>query len=152
MNYEKRKKSAFVLAGFSAAGKWDGEMVYPIPGLWEKAEEMIESKGAKRITGVCLPPRSDHYFYTCGLEMAEVDFHAVQGMTVHTFPEQDYLVFIHKGSADRIPGTYAEIWKTFDDEGYKLKKGAPEIEVVESCMFGKETDAEYEMEIWIPVE
>lgn len=146
-------KEPFVLVGYSAPGKWDREMVYPIPELWEKASNLIHEKNVKKITGVCLPPRSDHYFYTCGIETDSVKYEEIEeGMTVHTFTEQKYLVFVHEGSTENVSNTYGKIWDIFDKENYRLKKGAPEIEVVESHMFGKELFEEYRMEIWIPVE
>jgi AraC family transcriptional regulator len=153
MEYREIIKQAFVLVGFSAAGKWDGEIVYPIPKLWEKAYQFFNENETNRIVGVCLPPRSDHYFYTCGMEMETVDFHKIkEGMTVHTFPTQKYVVFKHIGPAKEIPNTYGEIWQIFDQKGYSIKPGMPEIERVELTMFGKEEKDEYEMEILIPVE
>ncbi|WP_423410122.1 GyrI-like domain-containing protein [Heyndrickxia sp. MSNUG] len=153
MEFREVTKNAFVLVGYSAAGKWGAEMDYPIPDLWGKAERFIKDEKADKIVGVCLPPRSDDYYYTCGLEFAEVDYHKVEsGMTLHTFPAHKYVVFKHTGPSAEIPSTYGKLWETFDREGYKIMKGMPEIEVVEAGMFGKEDLAEYEMEIWVPVE
>jgi AraC family transcriptional regulator len=153
MEYREIVKNSFVLVGFSAAGNWSGEFVYPIPGLWKKSYEKYSKSGTNRIVGVCLPPRSDHYFYTCGMEIDSVDFNKIEeDMTVHTFPTQKYVVFTHIGPAKAIPNTYGEIWKVFDQEGYSIKAGMPEIEIVELNMFGKEEDDDYEMEIWIPVQ
>lgn len=153
MEYQEMIKKAFVLVGYSAAGKWDGELVYPIPSLWERAQSLIGEEGVDKIVGVCLPPRSDHYFYTCGIETDSVDFHNVRkGMTLHTFPEQKYVVFTHSGQADLIPVTYGELWKEFDRKGYRIKAGMPEIEIVRTNLFGKEKCDDYEMEIWVPIE
>ncbi len=153
MTFNEAIKSSFVLVGYSAAGKWSGDIVHPIPELWERSYKCISEKNADRIVGVCLPPRSDHYFYTCGMEIESVDFHKVeQGMTLHTFPTQKYVVFKHIGHSKEIPNTYALLWDTFDNEGYKMKEGMPEIEIVHANMYGKEETNEYEMEIWIPVE
>lgn len=60
-------------------------------------------------------------------------------------------MFKHTGPSKRIPYTYGEIWRVFDKEGYTIKEGMPEIEIVNTDMFGKEETKEYEMEIWIPV-
>lgn len=145
-------KNAFVLIGYGEAGKWGKEDVYPIPKLWEKAQYFIENYQVEKIVGVCLPPRGDHYFYTCGMELEEVDFKSIgEGMTVHTFPEQEYAVFKHIGAAKTIPNTYFKLWHTFSIEGYQIKKGMPEIEVVSADMYGLEEDDSYEMEIWIPL-
>ena len=57
-------KDAFVVIGYGAAGRWNDEMVYPIPHLWEKAYEYIADKDISKIVGVCLPLRSDQYYYT----------------------------------------------------------------------------------------
>ncbi|MBU8880890.1 GyrI-like domain-containing protein [Bacillus sp. FJAT-29790] len=152
MEFKEIIKSSFVLVGFSAAGKWSGDIVHPIPELWEKSYKFISENNVDKIVGVCLPPRSDHYFYTCGIEIESVDFHKVeQGMTLHTFPTQKYVVFKH-GHVKEIPNTYGELWKKFDKEGYRIKEGMPEIEIVDTNMYGKEETDEYEMEIWIPVE
>lgn len=72
-------------------------------------------------------------------------------MTLHTFPQQKYVVFNHIGPSKEISNTYGELWKIFDGEGYTIKEGMPEIEIVKTNMFGKEETFEYEMEIWIPV-
>ncbi|BAC13193.1 transcriptional regulator (AraC/XylS family) (partial) [Oceanobacillus iheyensis HTE831] len=152
MKFKEFIKDSFVLVGFSAAGKWDEDIVYPIPRLWEKSRKFISERDADKIVGVCLPPRSNHYFYTCGMEMNSVDFHKIdEGMTIHTFPEQKYVVFKHIGSSKTIPSTYEKIWSVFDKEGYSIKEGMPEIEVVSTDMFGKEETKEYEMEVSIPV-
>ncbi|MCU6792538.1 GyrI-like domain-containing protein [Paenibacillus sp. WQ 127069] len=99
------------------------------------------------------PPRSNHYFYTCGIEIEAVDYDTVEkGMTFLTFPKQKYVVFKHIGPSNEIPNTYGELWKVFDKEGYKIKVGMPEIEIVKTSMFRKEETAEYEMEIWLPVQ
>ncbi|WP_190238723.1 GyrI-like domain-containing protein, partial [Salipaludibacillus neizhouensis] len=63
-----------------------------------------------------------------------------------------YVVFKHIGHVKEIPNTYGELWKIFDKEGYRIKEGMPEIEIVDTNMYGKEETDEYEMEIWIPVE
>lgn len=152
MEYIRSTKEAFVLVGYSSAGSWK-KGVYPIPELWDKASRLINKEGLSHITGVCLPPRSDDYFYTCGFEMNSVQFEKIDSeMTLHTFPKQEYLLFIHKGPASQIPLTYGRIWNTFDKEGYSIKSGSPEIEVVCSSMFGKEDDPSYEMKIYIPIE
>ncbi|MFD2043821.1 GyrI-like domain-containing protein [Ornithinibacillus salinisoli] len=146
-------RNSFVLVGYSAAGKWSGDIVYPIPELWAKSQKFISKGNIDEIVGVCLPPRSDHYFYTCGIEMQSVDFHKIEkGLTLHTFPKQKYVVFKHVGPSKEIPNTYGELWMVFDKEGYTIKEGMPEIEIVKADMFGKEETNEYEMEIWIPVE
>ncbi|SEH47074.1 AraC family transcriptional regulator [Halobacillus karajensis] len=153
MKFQELIRESFVLVGYSAAGKWDGEIVYPIPKLWTKAQKFITKSNEGEILGVCLPPRSNHYFYTCGIEMGFVDFHKIEkGMTIHTFPKQKYVVFNHIAPSKKIPYTYEEIWRVFDKEGYTIKEGMPEIEIVKTEMFGKEETNEYEMEIWIPVE
>ncbi|NHM30815.1 GyrI-like domain-containing protein [Neobacillus terrae] len=153
MEFKELIKSSFVLVGYSAPGKWGSNIVYPIPELWEKSYKFISENNADKIVGVCLPPRSDHYFYTCGMEIDFVDFHKVEkGMTIHTFPAQKYVVYKHIGHVKNIPNSYGKLWKVFDQEGYRIREGMPEIEIVESNMFGKEETDEYVMEIWIPVE
>jgi AraC family transcriptional regulator len=152
MEFKEMIKSSFVLVGFSAAGKWSGDIVHPIPELWAKSYKFISENKANKIVGVCLPPRSDHYFYTCGIEIESVDFHKVeQGMTLHTFLAQKYLVFKHTGHVKEIQNTYGRLWKIFDEGGYKIKEGMPEIEIVDANMYGKEETDVYEMEILIPV-
>jgi AraC family transcriptional regulator len=74
-----------------------------------------------------------------------------EGMTLHTFPEQKYAVFTHVGPAKNIPATYGNVWEVFDREGFQIKQGMPEIEIVKSHLFGKEEMDDYEMEIWIPI-
>jgi len=151
MQFKEILKESFVILGFSAPGKWVGKTVHPIPDLLTQSYEVFGNDN-ENIVGVCLPPRSDHYFYTCGIEIEDVDFHKVKkGMTLHTFPDQRYLVFTHIGNANGIPNTYGQIWEFFDRKGYSIKKGMPEIEIVKAQMFGKEFTNEYEMEIWIPV-
>lgn len=109
MDFKEVYKDAFVIVGDSTAGRWDGDMVHPIPKLWEDASRFIHEKNADQIVGVCLPPRSDHYFYTCGIEIGAVDFEKVEkGMTLHTFPAQKYVVFKHVGHVKNIPNTYEE--------------------------------------------
>lgn len=85
--------------------------------------------------------------------MDSVDFHKIEkGMTLHTFPKQKYVVFKHSGPSNKIANTYGNIWRVFDEEGHIIKEGLPEIEIINTNMFGKEETNEYEMEIWIPVE
>ncbi|MBN3555684.1 GyrI-like domain-containing protein [Fictibacillus nanhaiensis] len=153
MEYQEVVKKSFVLIGYGAAGKWEGDWVYPIPSLWDRAASFIGEEGVDKIVGVCLPPRSDHYFYICGIELDSVDFNKIEeDMVLHTFPEQKYVVFTHRGNTDQIPATYGKIWREFDRKGYRIKAGMPEIESVRTDLFGKEESNEYEMEIWIPVE
>ncbi|MFS8603341.1 GyrI-like domain-containing protein [Priestia megaterium] len=153
MEFKEVIKEDFVMVGFSGAGKWTKEVVYPISELWDKAYKSFLTKNPKQIIGVCLPPRSDHYFYTCGIEISSVLYSEIgEGTTVHTFPAQRYVVFKHTGPATMIPNTYGKLWDTFDSNGYKIKPGAPEIEIVNSDMAGQEQSPLYEMEIWIPVE
>ncbi|WP_026694461.1 GyrI-like domain-containing protein [Peribacillus kribbensis] len=153
MEYREEVKSSFVVVGYIEAGKWSGDMVYPIPSLWEKARRFISESNADDLTGICLPPRSDHYYYTCGMEIEAVVFSKIENnMTLHTFPEQRYVVFTHIGPSTNISQTYGELWRVFDREGYKIKAGMPEIENVKACMYGKEGTQEYEMEIWIPIQ
>jgi AraC family transcriptional regulator len=152
MKFKEIIKGSFVIVGYSAAGKWDGDIVYPIPQLWNMAKNFIDDN-INELVGVCLPPRSDHYFYTCGIEIESVDYFKIgKGVTLHTFPEQKYVVFKHIGPSKKIPNTYWELWKVFDEEGYTIKEGLPEIEIVKTNMIGKEESEEYEMEIWIPVQ
>jgi len=152
MEFTIQKKPAFSLIGYSGAGKWKQPIVYPIPELWKKAEQFIKTHQPLYITGVCLPPRSDHYFYTCGIEQERVAYEEVnEGMTVHTFPFLRYAVFTHRGPAHLIPQTYDRIWNTFDEEGFNLLPGGPEIERVSVSLFGKEKADDYEMEIWLPI-
>ncbi|MHA7098726.1 GyrI-like domain-containing protein [Priestia aryabhattai] len=153
MEFKEIIKEDFVLVGFSDAGKWIKDIVYPIPKLWKKAYFSFFNKNPTQIVGVCLPPRSDHYFYTCGIEIDAVLHSEIgEGMTVHTFPSQKYVVFKHTEPAIKISNTYRELWDTFDKSGYTIKSGMPEIEIVNINMFGQEGSNEYEMEIWIPVE
>ncbi|PFA63362.1 AraC family transcriptional regulator [Bacillus sp. AFS015802] len=152
MEFKEVVKEAFVMVGYSAPGSWGGDVSYPIPGLWEKAKEFITRDQADQIIGVCLPPRSDDYYYTCGIEMDSAAFRKMRSeLTVHTFPKQKYVVFKHTGPSGNIPETYHKLWKVFDQGGYLIEKGMPEIEVVDAHLFGKEDSNEYEMDIWIPV-
>ncbi|OCA88218.1 transcriptional regulator [Bacillus sp. FJAT-27225] len=152
MLFKEAIKGSFVIVGYSAAGKWNDGIVYPIPQLWALGSKFTENN-VDQIVGVCLPPRSDHYFYTCGIEIESVDYFKIgKGMTLHTFPEQKYVVFTHIGPSNNIPNTYGELWRIFDEEGYTIKEGMPEIEIVKTAMVGKEESHEYEMEIWIPVQ
>jgi AraC family transcriptional regulator len=153
MEFKEIIKNSFVLVGYSAAGKWSADIVYPIPELWAKSYKFISENNVDKIVGVCLPPRSNHYFYTCGIEIESVDYDKVEkGMTLHTFPKHKYVVFKHIGPTKGIPNTYGELWTVFDKEGYTIKEGMPEIEIVKTNMFGKEETDEYEMEIWVPVQ
>lgn len=140
MEFKEVIKEDFVLVGFSGAGKWTKDVVYPIPRLWEKAYQSFLNKKPKQIVGVCLPPRSDHYFYTCGIEIDAALYSEIgEGMTVHTFPSQKYVVFKHTGPATTIPNTYRELWDTFDKSGYIIKPGMPEIEIVNINILGKKS-------------
>ncbi|RDI39102.1 GyrI-like domain-containing protein [Falsibacillus pallidus] len=153
MDFIEKKKDSFTIVGFSAPGTWNSNVVHPIPDLWKKAYKVFVDQNPGHITGVCLPPRSNDYFYTCGVELDQVDFKKIgEGMTVHIFPAHKYVVFKHRGSAHEIPETYGEIWGIFDQDGYSITKGIPEIEVVPLQLFGKEYTDEYEMDIWIPVD
>jgi len=53
---------------------------------------------------------------------------------------------------EKICWTYWKLRETIDSEGYKIKKGNAEIEVVQAKMFGKEELPVYSMEIWVLVE
>ncbi|MHC0035291.1 GyrI-like domain-containing protein [Pseudoneobacillus sp. C159] len=153
MEFKVQIKNEFVLIGYSAAGKWSADIVHPIPTLWDKSFKFFSVNNVDKIVGVCLPPRSDHYFYTCGIEKDSVAFDDIEkDMTVHIFPNQKYVVFKHIGPTYEIPHTYCKLWKKFDEEGFRIKEGMPEIEIVKTDMFGKEDKNQYEMEIWIPVE
>ncbi|MDU9694072.1 GyrI-like domain-containing protein [Priestia aryabhattai] len=153
MEFKEIIKEDFVLVGYSDAGKWTKDVVYPIPKLWEKAYLSFSNKIPKQIVGVCLPPRSNHYFYTCGIEIDAVLYNEIgEGMTIHTFPSQKYVAFKHTGPASTISNTYRELWDTFDKKGYTMKPGMPEVEIVDINMFGREESSGYEMEILIPVE
>jgi AraC family transcriptional regulator len=53
MEFKEMIKSSFVLVGFSAAGKWSGDIVHPIPELWAKSYKFISENKANKIVGVC---------------------------------------------------------------------------------------------------
>jgi AraC family transcriptional regulator len=106
MEFQEVIRDAFVMIGYSSVGKWDGELVYPIPSLWKRAASFIGEEGVEKIVGICLSPRSNQYFYTCGIEIDSVNFHNVkEDMNLHTFPQNKYLVFTHRGQAKNISST-----------------------------------------------
>ncbi|MGD6879898.1 GyrI-like domain-containing protein [Bacillus infantis] len=154
MKYKEVFKKSFVIVGYSSAGKWNGDIVYPIPQLWDRANSFLDDNiNINEIVGVYLPPRSDHYYYTCGIEIESVDYFKIgKDMTLHTFPEQKYVVFKHIGPSKKIPNTYGNLWRVFDEGGYRIKEGMPEIEILTVNMIGKEESEQYEMEIWVPVQ
>jgi AraC family transcriptional regulator len=153
MEFHEVIRDAFVMIGYSSVGKWDGVLVYPISSLWRRAESFIGEEGVEEITSYFLSPRCNQYFYTCGIEIDSVNFHKVRkDVTLHTFPENMYVVFAHRGQVKNIPASYEKIWRIFDRNGYSIKAGLPEIEIVQTNLFGKEECEDYEMEIWIPVE
>lgn len=49
MKFKEFIKSSFVLVGFSAAGKREEDIVYPIPRLWEKSRKFISERDAKKL-------------------------------------------------------------------------------------------------------
>ncbi|ADU29557.1 transcriptional regulator [Evansella cellulosilytica DSM 2522] len=52
MKFKKVIKSSFVLIGFSSGGKWSGNIVYPIPKLWNKSNKFISVHNVDEIVGV----------------------------------------------------------------------------------------------------
>lgn len=49
MEFKEIIKNSFVLVGYSAAGKWSGDVVYPIPELWVKSNEFISKYNIDKI-------------------------------------------------------------------------------------------------------
>lgn len=139
MEFQELIRDAFVLVGYSSVGKWDGELVYPIPSLWKRAQSFIGQEGVEKIVGVCLLPRSNQYFYTCGIEIDSVEFHKVkEDMTLHTFPEQKYVVFTHRGQAKNIPLPTKRSGECLIERDIALKRVCMRLKVLEQiCLVKK---------------
>jgi len=74
MRFQEVVKKAFVIVGYSSVGKIGWRV-----GLSDtKAQSFIGKEGVEKIVGICLSPRSNQYFYTCGIEIDSVNFQKVK--------------------------------------------------------------------------
>lgn len=125
-----------------------------IASLWD---EMMKRKNEvdnptenKVITGICIPPASNDYFYIAGIETDRTD-RLPEGMEVFTFNACKYLKFLHKGNVVNLFSTYGKIWgEWLPASGFQLAEG-PELEIVNVEQFPNPFSEDYEMDIYIPI-
>ncbi|WP_239422168.1 GyrI-like domain-containing protein [Bacillus sp. CGMCC 1.16541] len=125
-----------------------------IGNLWEemlnRQTEVNHTVENNVITGICIPPRSDDYFYIAGMEVSDTE-RIPEGMSVHTFPTFTYVRYTHKGSVKQLFRTYEAIWSEwFPKTGYELVDG-PELEIVQATKAKHPDSDDYEMDIYIPI-
>jgi AraC family transcriptional regulator len=155
MNYRLVTKESFTVIGFDAKGSHrnpeDKEL---IGSLWEsiskRRHELEYPHNPEIVTGICIPPASNDYYYIAGIEVND-DAEVPPGMSRHSFPENHYMVFTHKGPVTRLFDTYARIWgEWFPASGYKMVDG-PELEIVDYGICSDPFSEQYEMDIYIPI-
>ncbi|MDQ0242800.1 AraC family transcriptional regulator [Bacillus fengqiuensis] len=148
-------KQGFSVIGFAKNGSHQQPQDKGvISSLWkqvkQRKQEIQNTMDEHTITGICLPPRSAHYFYIAGVEV-ESGQHIPNGMSVHTFPTYTYIRYRHKGPVSRLFDTYGKIWEEwFPASGHSLIKG-PELEIVNVKHSADPNSEEYEMDIYIPI-
>ncbi|MBM7702930.1 GyrI-like domain-containing protein [Metabacillus iocasae] len=148
-------KRGFSVVGVAKKGSHQNEKdATLISDLWEeilsRQLEVADTLENDVITGICIPPRSDDYFYIAGMEVCETE-RIPEGMSVHTFPTFTYVRYTHKGSVKHLFRTYEAIWSDwFPKTGYELVDG-PELEVVTVDKASHPFSDQYEMDIYLPI-
>jgi AraC family transcriptional regulator len=148
-------KQGFSVVGFAKNGlRQQSEDKQLVSVLWEKIEqrkqEIQNAVDEDTITGICLPPKSTHYFYIAGVEVQH-GRHIPEGMSVHTFPTYTYIRYKHKGPASSLTHTYEKIWKDWlPASGYSPIEEGPELEMVRS-RHSIHPNEDYEVDIYIPI-
>lgn len=150
------KKEAFSVVGIAKKGSHtipsDSGL---IASLWnemtKRRDEVKYRTFPSLLTGICIPPASNDYFYIAGVETDSTDL--PKGMELFHFPAYNYLKYLHKGSARTLFETYGKIWgEWFPASGYSLVKDGPELEIVDVEKYPDPYTEDYEMEIYIPIE
>ncbi|KGX92107.1 transcriptional regulator [Pontibacillus halophilus JSM 076056 = DSM 19796] len=147
-------KESFTVIGVSNKGSHqnseDDDVIKHLWGEMKTRYKEVDVE-AETITGVCLPPRSDDYFYIAGVESDKI-VNLPIGMKSFTFPACQYLVFLHEGHINTLFDTYHQIWNVLlPESSYQLAEG-PELEVVHIQQDLNPYSDDYVMEIWIPVQ
>jgi AraC family transcriptional regulator len=133
-------------------GRFTQDTTAGIPELWEKfIPEIGNIPGQKdEVTyGICCNPDGKGGFeYIAGVEISKLDDLPEKYRWVEVQPQQ-YAVFEHKGSLDRLPQTFQYIWKTWLPGSGREAADAPEFE---------RYSADYNptrhtglLEIWLPL-
>ncbi|KJH75531.1 GyrI-like domain-containing protein [Pseudomonas sp. ES3-33] len=133
-------------------GRFTQDTTAGIPDLWEKfIPEIGNIPGQKgEVTyGICCNPDGKGGFeYIAGVEISKLDDLPEKYRWVEVQPQQ-YAVFEHKGSLDRLPQTFQYIWKTWLPGSGREAADAPEFERY-SADFNPTLNTG-SLEIWLPL-
>jgi AraC family transcriptional regulator len=133
-------------------GRFTQDTTAGIPELWEKfIPEIGNIPGQKdEVTyGICCNPDGKGGFeYIAGVEISKLDDLPEKYRWVEVQPQQ-YAVFEHKGSLDRLPQTFQYIWKTWLPGSGREAADAPEFERY-SADFNPTRHTGL-LEIWLPL-
>ena len=133
-------------------GRFTQDTTAGIPELWEKfIPEIGNIPGQKdEVTyGICCNPDGKGGFeYIAGVEISKLDDLPERYRWVEVQPQQ-YAVFEHKGSLDRLPQTFQYIWKTWLPGSGREAADAPEFERY-SADFNPTRHTGL-LEIWLPL-
>ncbi|MFD2610890.1 MerR family transcriptional regulator [Paenibacillus gansuensis] len=150
MEYRLVTKVEFRVTGM----KWEPGTAESISQMWGRflpREHEITGKVEPHIAyGVCVPREEGCILsYYAGYE-TETGAQVPEGMETITVPAQTYAVFIHKGTAEGISGTFELIYSTWlKQHGLEPVPGM-DLEVYGERFYGP-MSAESETEIYIPV-
>ncbi|TYR81574.1 AraC family transcriptional regulator [Priestia megaterium] len=122
--------------------------------LWDQMLKKTNSVPHKKhphiVTGICIPPNHDEYFYIAGVEALDATS-IPKGMSVHTFPSFTYIQYRHIGSIQQLFLTYEKIWNQWlPQSGYELVDG-PTLEVAHTLLHPDLYSHTSEMDIYIPI-
>lgn len=141
-------KEGFSVIGIAKNGEYQKENL--LKQILKEKEMISSSKVPHMITGICMAPKKENYFYIAGTEVADTTC-IPNGMSVHTFPSFTYLQFKHRGPITSLGSTYNSIWNEWlPNSPYSMIEG-PALEIVNTAIHSNLYSDTYEMDIYIPI-
>ncbi len=124
-----------------------------VRALWEQVEQNQSTIPHRThdyiMTGICLPPCENDYFYIAGIEVNDSTT-IPKGMNVHTFPAYTYIQYEHKGTFKSLDKTYEMIQNNWlSQSGYQAIPG-PTLEIVDTSTHFN-VDNDIIIKIYIPI-
>lgn len=120
-------KDAFTVVGLECiTTQEDNNTNFTIPKLWSNfvpRMSEIKNRANNATLGLCVSEGLDveHFSYISGVEVTAVG-QLPQGMIARSVPDSRYLVFTHKGSADKLGETYDFIYgKYIPAAGHEIR-------------------------------
>jgi predicted transcriptional regulator YdeE/DNA-binding transcriptional MerR regulator len=142
---------AFTVVGMSYVGKNANQEIAQMWGVFNQVSDQIKHRDPEAALGVCLMPPGlpeGEFEYVASFKVGQVE-DVPEGMVVRQVPAQDYAVFAHVGSLEKLRDTYNYIYHVWlPQSGYQRTDG-PDIEYYDEDFTDFAPDSRFY--IYVPV-